>query len=100
MGLSEIRCLGAGKMQSDEETIIFSGGEKHEYGMALVLAKMASRCVLGYWPVSDCKLRVRLRSQPFNISIIQVYAPTSESTDEEIEEFYEHLDHTKEQSKT
>ena len=38
---------------------------------------------------------VKLKGHPFNMSIIQVYDPTSEHTDEEIEAFYEDIDKAK-----
>lgn len=37
---------------------------------------------------------MKIRSHPININIVQVYAPTPDSTKEMIEEFYEHLENT------
>ncbi len=42
-------------------------------------------------PISSRLISLRLRSSPFNITIIQAYAPTSDYNDEEIENFYEQL---------
>ena len=53
---------------------------------------MVSKSVLGYCVLSDRILLVRIHGKPFNLSIIQVYAPTSASSEEEIEDFYSDLE--------
>ena len=55
---------------------------------------MVSKSVLGYCAPSDRILLVRIHGKPFNLSIIQVYAPTSASSEEEIEDFYSDLEDT------
>ena len=45
--------------------------------------------VLGCWPVSSRLISIRLRAAPFNITIIQVYAPTSGHDDSEVDHFYQ-----------
>ena len=47
--------------------------------------------VMGCRPVSSTLITIRLRAVPFNITIVQVYAPTSDHDGNEIEEFYDHL---------
>ena len=42
-------------------------------------------------PINEIIAIIRLHATPFNISIIQVYAPTTDHTDEEIEIFYNDL---------
>ena len=49
----------------------------------------------GYWQLSDRVVLVKVNGSPCNISIIIVYAPTGESTEEELEEFYECLENAK-----
>ena len=44
---------------------------------------------MGCRPVSSRFITIRLRAVPFNITIVQVYAPTSDYDDNEIEEFYD-----------
>ena len=43
---------------------------------------------MGYHPVSSRLITIRLRAVPFNITIVQAYAPTSNYDDNKIEEFY------------
>ena len=47
---------------------------------------------MGYWPRSERVLLVRLNGRLFNINIIQVYAPTQDHSDAEIEVFYEKVE--------
>ena len=46
---------------------------------------------MGCRPVSSRLITIRLRAIPFNITIVQVYAPTSDYDDNEIDEFYDQL---------
>lgn len=57
-----------------------------------MLNSRARMAVLGYNPVNSWMIVARFSGQPFNISVIQVYAPTSDKSEEEIELFYENLD--------
>ena len=45
-------------------------------------------------PVSSRLISIRLRAAPFNITIIQVYAPTSGHDDSEVDHFYQQLQET------
>ena len=62
--------------------------------------KNINKAVLGYWPVSDRIIMMKIQGKSFNIAIVQVYAPTSASTDDEIEEFYNLLESTLDQVKS
>ena len=70
-------------------TLIYSGHKKdHKHGVGLLLSKVVSKSVLGYCTLSDRIVLVRIHGKPFNLSIIKVYAPTSASSEEGIEDFY------------
>jgi len=77
--------------------MIYAGGDKHEKGARLLLDNNMAKCMLGYWNVNERVLLVKLQGHPFNISFIVVYAPTAESTEEEIDIFYETLEKAKAQ---
>ena len=64
----------------------------HKHGVGLLLNKVVSKSVLVYCALSHRILLVRIHGKPFNLSIIQVYAPTSASSEEEIEDFYSNLE--------
>ena len=57
-----------------------------------MLSNVVARSVIGFHGISDRIIIVKLFSKSFNLSIIQVYAPTSASSEEEIEAFYNYLD--------
>ena len=47
--------------------------------------------MIAYKAISDWVLYVRITAAPFNISLTEVYVPTTEATDEEVEEFYDQI---------
>ena len=100
LGICETRWTDAGSFRSDKFTSIYSGGMKHEKGVGILIDKNVSKSVLGYWAISDRILLVKLKGHPFNISIIQVYAPTAECDEEEINQVYTMLEMAKEHCKS
>ena len=54
--------------------------------------------VLGCRPVSSRLISIRISAAPFNITIIQVYAPTSGHDDSEVDLFYQQLQETIDQT--
>ena len=65
--------------------------DRHEQGVGFLIHKNAVNYIMNCNAVSDRLITIRLRSSPFNITIIQAYAPTSDYDDAEIEDFYERL---------
>lgn len=60
----------------------------------MLVPKTATRFVLGYKPISDRIMTVKIKSSPFNLNVVQVYAPTTEATEEDIDNFYTQLEST------
>jgi exonuclease III len=100
LGLSEVRWLGAGSFTTDNFLLLYSGGDKHERGVGMLLDKETSKSLQGFWAVSDRVLLVKLHSKPFNTSLIQCYAPTADYDDDAITNFYEDLDKAYKQCKS
>ena len=70
--------------------VFFSGKEdKHERGVGFLVHKDIVNTVMGFCQVSSRPITICLRAVPFNIAIVQAYAPTSDYDDNEIEEFYD-----------
>ena len=91
-GIAEHRWEGSGHFTCDDHLIIYSGAEKQgQGGVAVILDNEAKKGFISYNAISDRILVVHLDTKPVQTSIIQVYAPTSTHTDEEIEEFYSQL---------
>ena len=82
-----------GKVLYDDYTLLNTGYKKeHKHGVGLHLNKFVDKSVMGYHDISDKILLVMLLGKPFDLSIMQVYAPTTTSTDDEIEKLYSDLD--------
>ena len=60
-------------------------------GVAIIVNKIVQNAVLGCNLKNDRMISVRFQSKPFNITIIQVYAPTNTAEEAEVERFYEDL---------
>ena len=60
-------------------------------GVAIMVNKRVQNAVLGCNLKNDRMISVRFQSKPFNITVIQVYAPTSNAEEAEVERFYEDL---------
>ena len=60
-------------------------------GVAIIVNKRVQNTVFGYNLKNDRMISVRLQGKPFNITVIQVYAPTTNSEEAEVERFYEDL---------
>ena len=83
LGLAEMRWTASGEMHGCK--VIWSGNEqKHEAGVGFLLSKRAREALLGFKPVSDRVMVARFQARPFNMSVVQVYAPTSDGTDEQV----------------
>ena len=59
--------------------------------LAIIVNKTVRNAILGCNLKNDRRISVRFQGKPFNISVIQVYAPTSNTEEAEVEQFYEDL---------
>ena len=72
--------------------LYYSGKEdKYEYGVGFLVHKNIMKSVMGCRPISNRLISIRLRADPFNITVKQVYAPTTDYSDDLIEDFYSQL---------
>ena len=76
LGISEMRWVSSGRLISDDTTVLYSVGEKHERGVGILLSKEISKAVDSWEPVSDRIITVRLKTRFMNVTVIQVYAFT------------------------
>jgi len=88
LGVSEVRWNGQGEIRSGDYTVYYSGGERAEKGVAIVVHKNVVRSVVKKIVYNDRIIAIKLQAEPINILMIQVYVPTSEHEDEEDEELY------------
>ena len=86
--INELKWTGMSEFNSNEHYIYYYGQESlRRNEVALIVSKIVQNAVLG------CNLKMTEWSQgkPFNITVIQVYAPTSNAEEAEVELFYENL---------
>ena len=92
LGISEVKWTGMGEFNSDNHYIYYCGQESlRRNGVATMVNKRVRNAVLGCNLKNDRMISVRLKGKPFNITVIQVYAPTSNAEETEVERFYEYL---------
>ena len=72
----------------------YCGGNSRRNAVGFICSKRINKCVLGYNPVSDRIISLRLQGKPINITIIMVYAPTAEADVEMMEDFYDKVQET------
>ena len=81
-----------GEFNSDDRYIYYCGQESvRRNGIAIIVNKRVQNAVLGCNLKNDRMISVRFQDKPFNITVIQVYAPTSNAKEAEVEWFYEDL---------
>jgi len=95
MGLSETRWKGQGDFNWNRYKIIMSGqAEKGRNGVAIMCDRISAYAIMGYDAVSDRIPSIRFRGRKVNITIVQVYAPTSTTSKEEQDNFFIKLQST------
>ena len=92
LGINELKWTGMGEFNSDDHYIYYCGQESlRRNGVAIMVNKGVQNAVLGCNLKNDRMISVRLQGKPFNITVIQVYAPTSNAEEAEAERYYEGL---------
>ena len=92
LGISELKWTGMGKFNSDNHYIYYCGQESlRRNGVALIVNKRVQNAVLGCNLKSDTIICVCFQDKSFNITVIQICAPTSNAEEAEVEWFYEDL---------
>ena len=93
VGLCEVRWKNFGEHQTEDGHVLYYSGEsdKHTNGVGFLVNRTIKNCVLECQPISSRVISIRLRATPFNITVLQAYAPTTSHDDDVVEEFYTQL---------
>ena len=92
LGISELKWTGMGEFNSDDCYIYYCGQESlRRNGLAIMVNKRVQNAELGCNLTNDRMISVRFRGKPFKITVIQVYDPTNNAKEAEVEWFYEDL---------
>ena len=90
--ISELKWTGMGEFNSDDHYIYYCGQESlRRNGVAIMVNKRVLNAVLGCNFKNDRMISVHFQGKPFDITVIQVYAPTTNTEEAEVERFYEDL---------
>ena len=94
MGISEMLWTGTGESTTDEGHKVWYCGleKKRQHGVGFIVEKQTANGVLECTPVSERITSIRIASKPFNTTIIQVYAPTTDCDDQVVDEFYDDIE--------
>ena len=80
LGISELTWTGMGKFNSDEHCIYYYEQESHRRnGVALKINKIIRNAVFGGNLKNDRMISVCFQEKSFNITVIQVYVPTTDA---------------------
>ena len=92
LGISELKWTGMGEFNSDDNYVYYCGQEfRRRNGVASIVNKRFRNAVLGCNLKNDRMISVRFQGKPFNITVIQDCAPTSNAEEAEVKQFYEDL---------
>ena len=92
LGISELKWTGKDEFNSGDHYIYYCGQESiRRNGVNIMVNKRVLKAGLGYNLKKDRMISVCFQGKPFNIMVIQAYAPTSNAEEAEVEWFYEDL---------
>ena len=92
LGISELKWTRMGDFNSDDHYIHYCGQESlRRNGVAFIVNKRIQNAVLGCSLKNDRMISIHFQGKTFNITVIQVYAPTSNAEEAEVEWFHEEL---------
>ena len=94
LGIGELKWTGMGDFNSDDHYIYYCGQESLRGNGVAIIAKKKKKeldAVLGCNLKNDKMISVCIQGKPFNITVLQVHAPTSNAEETEVERFYEDL---------
>ena len=90
LGISDLKWTGMGEFNSDDHYIYYCGQESlRRNGVAIIVNKIVLNAVLVCNLKNNRMISIHFQGKPFNIMIIQVYAPSSNAEEAEVEQFYE-----------
>ena len=92
LGISKLKWTRMGEFNSHDHYIYYCGQESLiRNGVIIIVNKRGQNAVLGCNLKNNRMISVHFQDKPFNIMVIQVYAPTSNAKEAELEWFYDDL---------
>ena len=92
LGISELKWTEMDEFNSDGHYIYYSGQESlRRNGVAIIVSKRVRKAVLGCNLKKNRMISAGFQGKPFNITVIQIYAPITNAEEAEVEWFYDDL---------
>ena len=92
LGISELKWTGMGEFNSDDHYAYYCGQESLKRNeVAIIVNKRVQNAVHGWTLKNDRMISVHFQGKPFNITVIQIYAPTRNGEEAEVERLYQDL---------
>ena len=93
LGMSEVRWGGNGEIESGEYKLFYSGEDKNgRNGVGLMMKNSIEKRVIKIEYTNERIIWIRLKGVNKDLVIIQVYMPTSQYQEEELEQYYEKIE--------
>ena len=88
-GISELHWKGSGYFKSDDYMVYYSGNESiRRNGVAFIANKKITTASQWFNPINDRVISIHMYEKPCSLTILQVYGPTTDAKQENIEKFY------------
>ena len=92
LGISKLKWTRMGEFNSDDHYIYYCEQESlRRNGVAIIVNKRVQNAVFGYNLRNNRMISVPFQGKPFNVTVIQVFAPTTNAKEAEVERFYKDL---------
>ena len=89
LGISELKWTGMGEFNSDDHCSYYCGQESlRRNRVAIIVKERVRNAVLGYSLKNDRMISVCFQGKPFIITVTQVYAPTTNTKEAQVDWFY------------
>ena len=92
LGISETHWSVCGVLNTEKHIFKCSGGEESRHGVGILLNSKVSKNLKGYWTINERLVMCKIEAKPFNITIIQCYAPTTDHPEKKVEQFYSQIE--------
>jgi len=90
--LQEIRWKGYGRIRKPRYTLLYSAAEKQgEQGVGFIIKRPLENSIINFQPISSRICKVRIKGKFYNTTIVNIYASTESTNEEQKEQFYQDL---------
>ncbi|XP_072377913.1 uncharacterized protein [Diabrotica undecimpunctata] len=94
LGVSETWWPNSGYLSTKTGTLYYSGNtdNQHRRGVAIIVDTEVNKSIEGFVPISERVMLLQIRPSHTKLNLIQVYAPTTNATEDEVEIFYQQIE--------